>query len=544
MSAQMHKGRVLRAAGFLMMANLISVVLNYIREILLAYYFGQTAITDAFTYAFFIPDNVFRILVGGALASAFIPVFSSYIVKEDNDNAWQVSSIMLNWVMLIMLVVLSFCMVFTPQVLHILVPGIEEMYPEAMQLTITLTRIMLLQPLFMGLAGISMGVLHSYQNFAAPAIGLLAYNIIAVLLGALLVRPLESLWPGMGIVAFAVGVTFGSVIYFIAQIPALRKINFKYELNFDTGHPGFRRLIYLMVPLLISLSAQSINAGVNMHLASFLEGGSATALRLGAKLMNVPITIFAINIAIATFPTLTRQAAENDMAEFKKSFSLAIRTITFICLPAAVGLMLLREPIIRLMFETGGDFTAADTIVTAQALFYYCIGLVFAAQVNVLLRGFYALHNTKIPVAVTVVCIISNIILSLALVGPMGFRGLALAFSLAEVIRCLLLIVLLRWRLGSMDLRNIAVSAAKTALVCLPMGLACWGLMRWLENAVDMAYKANQLWTFILCAVVAGLIFFIGTYILKMQEVHILVNMLKRRLGRKKPVVGVGQGGE
>jgi len=527
--AKVEKGKVFRAAGFLMVTMVISRILGYARDVVLYNIFGQNRITDAYNAAFSIPDFLYSILVGGALSSAFIPVFSSYIAREEKDEAWQVASIVLNWVMLLLSFGIIICFVFTPQLIDLLVPGFDA---EAKKLVITLTRIMLFQTVFMSLSGITQGILHSYQHFTAPAVGSMIYNLFIVGLGALLAGPIEARFPGYGVASFSIGVVTGSLASFAVQLRALRKIGIHYSWSFNFRHPGVQRLISLMIPILIGLSVSQINGFVTQGLGSSLSDGMIAALRTGQRFMQLPIGIFAIAIGIAIFPTLTSTAALNQIDEFKKSMSLGVRSVMYITMPSAVGLAVLSEPIIRVMFEFGGEFTAEATTAAAQALVFYCFGLVGYSVTHVLSRSFYALQDTRTPVIIGIVSIVANVLFSLLLVGPLQHRGLALAYSLAGIIQCGLLLLFLWRKLQHIDLRNMIISFFKTAIACVAMGAIAYGSAMVLGNALDLSSKLNQVIQLGTAMVLAVIVFFVITGAMKMEEAGLVWDIFGKRFRR------------
>ena len=536
--AQMQQGRVMRAATFMMVTMAISRALGYVRDMILYPMFGQGGETSAYITAFTIPDFLYLIIIGGALASALVPVFSSYLAKEQTAEVWQVSHIVVTWSLLLMFTGIVAAYIFTPQLVAMLAPGFNA---EMRALTITLTHIMLVQPVFMVLAGISLGILNSHQNFTWPAVGSMLYNLFIVLGGAFLCLPLEARFPGYGVAGFSIGVVAGSIVYLLVQLPALSRAGFHYRPTLNVNHPGFKRIIHLMIPALIGLSVQRVNLIVNQALASKLEDGAIAALKMAQRYMDLPVGIFAIPLAVAIFPTMTRQAALDDMPEYKKSLSLGIRTVAFICLPSAVGLIVMRGPIIRLMFERA-NFSAADTLYAGQALLFYCLGLVFYGIVHVLLRSFYALQDTVTPVWVSLATIAVNIALSLLLLEPMRHMGLPLAFSVAGATQCSLLFLLLRRRIGRMDLRHILNSFIKTGLICLVMGLAVWGAERGLSTALDIGSKMQQAVQLCACMGLAVLIFFGLAWLLRMEEIRLVQDMFSRRLRRKKQQTATGEG--
>jgi len=510
-----------------MTTMIISRVLGYVRDVVLYNMFGQNRLTDAYNAAFSIPDFLYSILVGGALSSAFIPVFSYYITRGEEDEAWTVASIVISWIMVLLCIGLVICYVFTPQLIGLLVPGFDA---KSAALTVTLTRIMLIQVVFLSLCGVSMGILHSFKHFTTPAIGSVFYNLGIVLGGALLAGPIEAIWPGYGIAAFSVGVVMGAIANFMVQAPVLYKKGIKFHFNLNYRHPGFKQLIYLMIPIFIGLSISQINLFVTQNLASNLSDGMIAALRMGQRFMQLPVGIFAIAIAMAVFPTLTSQAALNEVDEFKKTMSLGVRSVVFITLPSAVGLAVLREPIIRLMFEfKGGEFTAAATTAAGNALLFYSIGLVGYSVVHVLIRSFYALKDTRTSVIIGVVSIGINIVCSLLLIGPLQHRGLALAYSIAGLSQALLLLYFLRRKIGHIDIKNIAVSFFKTAMVCAIMGIAAWEVCQLSTNLVDISSKFGQVAQLGSAMIVAIGIYFALTYAIKMEEARVVFSMFGSR---------------
>ncbi len=524
----MKTGDLLKTAGFLMVVNVSARTLGMVRDLVMGNIFGQNYVTDAYNSAFLIPDFIYNILIGGAISAAFIPVFSTYVAENRHKEAWQVASIVVSWTIVLMSIIIGLAFIFTPQIIELIVPGFDEQYTG---LTVTLTRIMLLQPLFMTLAGVSQGVLQSYQSFTAPAIGMLFYNVFIVLGGALLAEPIENLFPGLGISGFALGVVIGSFVYFCWQIPALRKAEMHFSFNLNIKHSGFRQLVKLMIPAIIGLSVSRINFLINTILSSSLAEGSLTALRNAQKFMDLPIGVFAVAIAMALFPNMTQQAATNQMDDFKGSISLGIRNTVFVCLPSAVGLIVLSEPIIRLLFEHG-NFTAFDTTRTAQALIFYCIGLTFNAIQGILVRSFYALKNTITPLVMSIITISINAIFSLILVGPMGHIGLALAYSLSMIAQCLIYFILLRKKIGQIGFKNMFISFFKTGLACMAMGIIAVITAYGVNQVLGIDGKTEQLLQVGISMALAVIAFFGIAYLLKMEEAKNITAIIKRRFKR------------
>lgn len=518
-----EKGKIVRAVGILTVANLAARILGYVREALLYYLFGQTRIADCFNAAFSIPDFIYMILVGGALSSAFIPVFGGYIAKEEDDEGWKVASIMLNLVVTLMLATITLAMVFTPQLVYVLVPGFNA---SEINMTVYLTRVMFIQTFFMGLSGVAMGILHSYKKFTAPALGSVLYNLSVVVIGGLL-------GSRIGIVAFAIGVVVGAVLNFAVQVPTLLRLGGKYSLALNLRHPGIKQIGVLVFPVLIGLSVSQINLFVSQNLASGLPSGQLAALKTAQRFMQLPIGIFAAAIGTAIFPTLTEQAARRQLGDFRRTFSLGFRSINYLTLPCVTGLIAVGLPVIRLFFEMG-NFAPESTVATAEALYYYALGIVGYAGSMVLNRVYYALKDTKTPVVIGVATVVLNIILNIWLVGPMGHRGLALAYSLVGMINMLALLFLLKAKLGHLDGRRIAISAIGATVAALATGASAYGVITLLEGWLGVATKTSQL------AAVGGamgagiLVYLLLSYLFKLEEFQMVVGLVKKRVGKKR----------
>ena len=528
--AKMEKGLVIRAAAFLMIVQVLSRILGYLRDVLLLNMFGQGYATDAYNAAFSIPDFLYTVLIGGAISCAFIPVFSSYIAQKNEEAAWRTCSIFTSWALMFLVAFEIAAFLFAPGLMRLL----TDFGAGQLALPVFLTRLTLIQCFFMALSAISTGVLQSYQHFTWPALGALFYNIAIIFGGIFLCGPIEARWPGYGVAGFSVGVVVGSVITLLVQVPMLKKVGFRWFFSLDTHDPGLRQLIKLIIPVLIGLSVAQINLFVTQKLATGLEPGVYTALRTANRFMQLPLGIFATAIATAIFPTMTAQAAVNEMDEMKQSLSLGVRTTLLVILPSAVGLALLARPVIRLLFEFSGNFTAADTRIAATALVFYAIGLAGYAATQILIRGFYAIKNTVLPVSISIAAIVINIVFSLLLVGPLDYIGLALAYSIAGLAQCGLLVVFLRRKIGRIDLRRIAGSVLRALIACAVMAagivLVLWGS----NQLLDIGNKLFQLLQVGLACLAGVGLFLLAARRMKMPEMELVMELFGKRLRRRK----------
>ena len=517
---QESSSQILKATGIIMVAMMISRILGYVRDVVIYSKFGQNYYTDAYNAAFSIPDLIYYLLVGGALSSAFIPVISGYVAKDQKEEAWKVVSTVFNTIMIFLLLAIAAGLLFTEGLIHILVPGFDG---ESLALTVYLTRIMFAQSFFMTLNGIIQGVLHANKHFLSPAIGSVLYNVGIILIGVLLAG-------FFGITGFAIGVVGGSFLNFLVLLPALKRTGIRYYPRLDWSHPGVKKLFYLIIPVFIGLSVTHLNLFVTQNLASQLpQEGMISALRASQRISMLPIGIFGLAIAVSFFPSLTGHAAKNERTEYIRLLSLGLRTIVYITLPSAVGIAALKTPIVRAMFQQG-NFTVDNTQATAYALMFYCIGIVAYSAQALLYRSFYANEDTRTPVIVGVTTMTLNIVLSLILVRYLFHGGLALAHSLAGLVNMVVLLGVIRWKFGQIDGRNILTSFAKTGVCSLLMGLAVYWTASGFENYLGVDTKYLQIFQVLLATGVGGVVYFVATSLARMEETRIIKNLVMKKI--------------
>ncbi len=520
------KEQVARAAGIVMFAIFLSRVLGFVRERAIATVFGRTGATDVFFAAFALPDLMYSLLVGGVISSAFIPVFTQYLTAEDEKQAWYVASSFLNVISALLIVMTVLGIVFTPVLAPLVGVGFSG---EQRILLIKLMRITFPAVFFTALSGVSMGVLNSYKKFTLPAMGPLLYNS-AQILSAYLLGPI------FGIVGMAYGTVVGSASSFLIQMPTVFKLGRKhYRRVIDFKHPGIRQMYKLMLPAIIGLSIAQINMIVGQNLASMLATGSIVALRIANRLINFPLGIFAMGLSTAIFPTLATQAAKKDIGALKETFSFGLRLVLYITIPAAVGMAVLRVPIVRLLFETG-EFTSQDTNATAYALLFYSIGLVAQAGLQILTRVFYSLQDTVTPVKAGFISVMLNLFFSLIVVKwtNLDIGGLALAFSVASLFQMLILIWHLRRKLGMIDGRRIINTFLRSSFAALIMGLGSFATANYLAIYVNLGTTSGRLIQ-TMGAILIGIgIYLILSFMMKMSEPQFVLDLVKAKMRKVK----------
>lgn len=454
--------QIARSAGLVSALFAASRVLGLLREIVIGARFGTGAELDAYLAAFRVPDLIFYLVAGGALASAFIPTFTARLALEADPRrraAWQLASSVANLLLLVTTILaLAAALLARPLVATLIAPGFD---PQQQALTAHLMTLMLLAPIVFGLSGIVMGILNSFQHFLAPALAPVLYNLM-ILLGA------WFLAPTLGVYGLAIGVVAGALAHLLVQIPPLLRRRPIYTATLGLGNPDVREVARLMGPRVLGLAAVQINFLVSANLASRLGAGSISALNYAWLLMLLPQGVIAQGIATAIFPTLSAQAAQGQITSLRNTLNAALRAVLWLTLPAAVGLFLLRTPVIQVFLQRG-QFTAESTAMTAYALAFFAFGLVAHSLLEVVTRAFYALHDTWTPVKFGIAAMVLNLILSLLLLRPLSFGGLALANTIATTAETLALFWLIRPRLGGLGGRRLLASLARAMFSTLAM---------------------------------------------------------------------------
>ncbi|MBM4434682.1 MAG: murein biosynthesis integral membrane protein MurJ [Chloroflexi bacterium] len=464
-------------ASLVMIATLVaSRILGWLRlSVLGAEFAGDPRELDAFLAAFRIPDTIFSLLVAGALSSAFIPVFAGYLAKEREQEAWRVASSVMNAMLLVLVAFSAVMWVVAPWLSPIIAPQYDRRQHELMT---DLTRIMLVSPILMGLSALFTGVLNSYRQFLSGATAPIVYNLVIILFA-------KFGSPFLGIHAAAFGVVAGAAMMWLVQVPELTFRRTRYTFSLDLRHPGVREIATLAWPRTIALALVQVVLFIDVNLSSRMPPGSYTALLYAFQLTMLPLGVFSIAISSVVFPTLTRFAAQGRSAAMRDALEQAVRWIMFLTLPTAIVMIVLRRPIVHLLFQYG-EFGDAAREAAALAFLFYSLGLAGHALVQILARAYYATKDTATPLAMTVVSIVLNVVLAVILAPPLGINGLALANSIATLAEAGLLLFFVapraRLRLGALS-----VSTLRHLAASLSMGVAMFAFIRLTNLPLDLA---------------------------------------------------------
>lgn len=516
---QMSVGR----ASLFMIATLIaSRFLGWLRLSVIGARFGETPQLDAFWAAFRIPDTLFNLLVAGALASAFIPVFTSYLAKEREDEAWRVASSVMNAIVLLLVGFSAVMWILAPILVPILAPFPD---PEQRETAIRLSRIMLLSPIFMGLSALFTGILNSYRQFLSGATAPLVYNFVIILFAVFAS-------PFLGIEALAWGTVAGALMMWLVQVPELTFRRTRYKLALDLGHPGVREIVRLTIPRTLALGAVNLIFIVDTFLAAKMAEGSLTALLYAQQLMQLPLGVFSIAISAAVFPTLAHYASLGLQARMRDVLQTAIRWILFLTLPTVVMMIVLRRPIVNLLFQYG-NFGPQARELTQEAFLFYSLGLAGHALIQILARAYYASKDTRTPLALTLISIGTNIVLSVVLAPLYGINGLALANSMATLAEAALFMILLAPR-ARLRVVGIGTSSLKVIAASLAMGIAMFAFIRATNITADLQQTKVGLLFQTAVAVAVGLVAYVGAATLfRVTELAEITAVVRARLARR-----------
>lgn len=516
----MSREQLTRSAGLVMVLVLISRLLGFVRERAIAEVFGRTWETDAFRAAFNIPDLMYVLLVGGAISAAFLPVFTEYLAKGEEEEGWRLAATFMTGALAFLVAFAVVGAMAAPALAPLVAYGLKG---EQGELLVFLMRMMFPAVFFTALAGVAMGVHHAYRRFTSPMVGPIVYNV-AIIAGAYV------LGPRMGITGMAVGTVVGAVGNFLVQLPFVWKKARPHRWQPNWRHPGLARIFRMMGPALVGLAIFQINLIIITNMASGLDEGSITALNLANRLMQLPLGVFGMALGTVLFPTLARLSAQENWEEFQETLSFGLRGVLFVTIPAAAGLLALGEPVVRLLFEAG-EFGPQDTAATAYALTFFAVAVIGLSGVQIVTRTFYALHDTRTPVKAGVVAVIVNTTVAATLLRftPLQHGGLALAYALAAAAQLAVGLFFLRRRLPALEVRPIAASALRAGAAAIVMALGAFAASQLVGARVDLTTVTGRL-VQVGAGVAAGVILYVAlASAFRLEEMAFAARLFRRR---------------
>lgn len=505
------------AAAIVMSSIVVSRITGYIREMITPNVFGLGNVGDAYSYAFRITGLMYDLLVGGAIAAAIIPVLTGYISNKDEENGWKAVGTFINIIIIIMSFVCILGMFFTPQLIRMF-SGFEG--EEQIKLTADIARILFPSVGFLMLAGLSNGILNSYQRFAAAAYGPSIYNIGSII-------SLIFLSKKGGPTSVAYGVMASSLVYFLFQLSFVFKHLKHYRFKIYIKHPGFIKLIKLAIPSLMASSVVQVNVMIASFFATFFEPGSMIILNMADRTWQMPYGIFAQGMGIAMLPTLSTYFSREEFKEYKVTLIKCIKTVLLFTIPSAAGFIVLREEVIKTLFDITG-FAPESIALAGRVLMFFSISLFSQSIVNVLNRAYYAAKDTITPLIAGIMAIVLNFTLSLTFIKTtnLGVAGMALSYSLVSIVNAFLLLTILNKKMNGMYLKSLLKFLFKIFPASFIMGVVIY----FINTAVPPLESKIMQYTYLAGVVAVGIaVYFAFALLFKVEEVSYVKDIILKK---------------
>ncbi|MFQ5964560.1 MAG: murein biosynthesis integral membrane protein MurJ [Candidatus Scalinduaceae bacterium] len=537
-----EKKTFLKSAKTVSICTLLSRVLGLARDIICASFFGAGIVWDAFVVAFKIP-NLFRRLFGeGALSAAFIPVFTEYLETRDKREAQELVSVTgtLLFIILGSIVILA-------EASFLIIPKVTFINYK-WGLVLNLLLITFPYVFFICMVAFAMAILNSLKHFLIPALAPVILNICWIT-GVFLLTPIFGDTLDKKIFGVAVAILFAGLIQLAIQLPALKNKGITFKPSWSFLHPGLRRIFALMLPVIFGLAAVQINVLMDSLIAIafakspdgvenfFIEGiaipypleaGAASVLYYGDRLIQFPLGVFGIAMATAVFPFFSTHAARKDWTNFTETLNQAIRVVLFIGIPASIGLILLRKPLVELFYERNA-FTVESTYRTASVIFFYALGVWAYSASHVIIRAFYSIQDTLTPVKVGAGMVGLNLILNLTLIWFLREGGLALATAISAIVQIIILFIILQRKFNITGIKHIFTSSLKTIVSTFFMFIACWLILKILPQSSGNGEILIKLIRLFIPLTVALIMFFSVSFLLRSEELKYLYNALLKK---------------
>ncbi|HEV3219363.1 MAG TPA: murein biosynthesis integral membrane protein MurJ [Candidatus Acidoferrales bacterium] len=468
-----EKRQILRSTSVITLATLTSRLFGYIRDQRVALLLGTSVVSDSFYLAFRIPSVLRRVVAEGAMSASFVPVFTSVQAERTEEETMEFAS-RLFWTLAVVLAIVTMLgMIFAPAIIRLFTFMGHD--PAQWASSVELMRIMFPFIFFIGLSALSMGILNCYKVFAVPALTPAISNIAIIIFSTALVWR----WFHSAAISLAIGVAVGGLLQFLMQLPQLVRKGMRFRLGISFSDPGIQRIAMLMIPGVFGLGVAQINVIVDTLFltSSRMPMGSVSSLYYADRIMQLVLGSYAVAVATAILPMMSRQARAMDFAAVKQTLGFAVRIVTFITIPATVGILMLRQPIIRVLFQHG-QFGVESTILTARALLFYVTGLPAISAVKLIVQAFYSTRDTRTPVLIAASVLVLNIVLNslflVFLISRLKNGGPALATAISAYVNCGVLFWIFRGRHGRIGAREILRSSGKVIAAAALMGSLCW----------------------------------------------------------------------
>jgi putative peptidoglycan lipid II flippase len=523
--------KIALVGGLLFAATLATKAAGYVGKVLIARRFGTGGDYDAYVLAFTIPDILLFLVIGGAVSSAFVPVTTERLAKDLPDEAVRV----VNGVMTAAFLILGGAVL----VLEILAPVIvgalaHNLPPDGQALAINITRILLIQALFLGLGGFATGVMIAYRRFVPYALAPFFYDL-AIIFAALFLTQLPAGGGRLGVTGLAIGVALGGVLHLGVQVPSLWRIGWRPVVPRALKDPAVWRVARLTVPISIGLIAIQANVAIDRYLASSLPAGRVSALDFANEIAQIPNLTFTTALVVVMFPYFARDAALGRLDSLRRRAALAVRLNLFVLIPAAVGLVVLGPQLVALLLQRGA-FDANSTSLVAASLALFAVGIAGQASIFLVVRVYYSLQQVVTPMLIALASVVVNVVCTLVFLGPLGAAGLALATSIASTFNFVLLVWLVRRRIGGFEGGQMAVMLAKVSVGCVALAVVAYGT--WVVIAGDGPVRLDVRHYLALgLAILLASAAYLGVqFALRSSEAGVAIGVFLRRRSAVEPV--------
>jgi putative peptidoglycan lipid II flippase len=519
-----------KAAGIVGLAVMCSRILGLIREQIFAALFGGGRAMDAFTVAFRTPNLLRDLFAEGALSTAFITTFSKTIATDGDGAAWRLANKVATLAAVVLSALCIIGVIIAPLLVALFAPGFDA---DKAHLTVLLARIMYPFILLVSLAALVMGMLNAKHVFGVPAMASSFFNLGSIAGGVIIGRWLDPHFGPHALVGLAIGTLVGGALQLAVQLPTLAKLGYIFHPDFRWRDPGVKKILRLMGPAVIAASSVQLNVMINSMFASTLGDGPIFWLAIAFRLMQLPLGVFGVALATVTLPVLSRLVAAGDSVNFRSELARGLRLAFLLTIPATVGLIILAEPIISVLYQHG-KFNAFETVQAAAALRFYAIGLTAYSAMKVLVPAFYALDRRKTPMFVSFIAVGVNLFFNWLFTFRLGWghRGLALSTGCVAVTNFLLLYALMRRHVTHLHTGLLAKMLVRVLLAGLALGAVCWAGQHWLLAQWQVQATASKALDLLATIVVAGVAFFSVAWLLRITEVTHVVAIVRRKLSR------------
>lgn len=516
-----QQNSILSAASIIMVTVALSRFLGLWRDRLLAARFSPSDL-GVYYAAFRVPNMIFELLVMGVLSTAFIPVFTTYLDTQGKEEAYKMASNVINIGLLIFVLFSLPFILFTQQLCSLLVPKFDQ---NQLALMVSFTRIMIIAQVFPLIIGnFFTGILQSFRHFVIPAIAPIIYNLGIIF-------SVVFLTPFFGLYAPVYGVVLGAIFFAVIQIPQVVSLGYNHKWGFSFSHQGTKEVGRLMLPRTLGLAVSQIDSTIDLVLSALLGSASVTVFNFAQHLQQVPVGLFGASIAQAILPTLSSLSARKNSAEFKKVFNSAFHQILFLVIPLSAILIVLRIPMVRLVFGASTLFDWNSTVITGKTLAFFSISLFAQALVHLLARSFYALHDSKTPVIIGAISVALNTIASLVFIIILHFDvwALGLSASIASILNMLLLLIFLDRKVGSFNRLDLLLPSFKMVLAGTVTAISLYIPIKLLDQLVFDTTKTINLFMLTGISTFLGLtVYFFLVWFLEVSQIEILYRILEK----------------